>query len=113
MPAKVVLTTTPLVSRIMVSSFRTASSLEIFLLSFRPFLTQCSTMGLSAMTQAETRGPKRSPLPLSSSPAWSSNHSGWRTSSYPRSGVLVITDSRTKETNSSVPLPWMTSLPDS
>ena len=53
----------------------------IFLLSFTPAAIHASIAGFSAITVAAITGPKKSPLPLSSSPACAVNHSGCSTAS--------------------------------
>ena len=73
-------TTTPGVWRMRWSSSMILDS-DIFLESCAPALRQASIMDLSAITVAAMSGPKKSPLPDSSSPAWGSNQSGWSTSS--------------------------------
>ena len=80
MPQEQVFTTAPAVLRIRPSSLRICESASR-LLSFTPALSQASMAGLSAMTVAAMTGPKKSPLPLSSSPACGSNRSGCSTSS--------------------------------
>jgi hypothetical protein len=109
-PQRQTATATPCVPRISLSSATIWLS-AIFFESFTPALIQPSIAVLSAMTVAATTGPKRSPLPLSSRPACSSNHSGWWTSSYPSRGAIVTSGSSVIVTNSSVPLPATTSLP--
>ena len=86
-PHRQVATAVPEVARISLSSFMIWDSAILFE-SLTPALIQPSIAGWSAMTVAATTGPKRSPLPLSSRPAWGSNHSGWWTSSYPSAGAL-------------------------
>lgn len=110
MPQRQVDTATPWVPRISLSRAMIWLS-AIFLESFTPALIQPSIAVLSAITVAATTGPKRSPLPLSSSPACSSNQSGWWTSSYPSLGARVTSGSSVIVTNSSVPFPATTSLP--